>query len=286
MCFVGAFWPSMRQKANAFADINQENMIRERYNSNQSTFGTAGIWQDGVINDLNITVLDAEQAGLLGCWYGNTGGDVDFDGGNNTTDEVGMRLWYASNSTTFQQYGWRRSSNAWVYEETWSNLNGYTSPGCYTWGPSETITYTAFVDLYGSSSIYWRDTSWNKVPTSEHPINQWTNSSVAIPDLGGAANLAYTNSMYGQSASDHMIRGYNITWAAENTTLVPDGDFVVGEEPGVPGTRLAVTELPDPDGIHNDLVIYFQTNGSDITEFRRDSHGGSWTKAALPIPRD
>lgn len=78
--------------------------------------------------------------------------------------------------------------------------------------------------------------------------------------------------------------GYNISWAAENTTILTSNGFVL-EDPGVPGTHMSVTASPDRSG-GNNLYVFYQTNGSDITEFTRDFLGGQWTQLALPIPHD
>jgi hypothetical protein len=56
-----------------FADIGDDNQLKQRSNSNTTSF-----WSDGPLNDMNLTVLDADQVGVQACWYGNAYGDTDY----------------------------------------------------------------------------------------------------------------------------------------------------------------------------------------------------------------
>lgn len=89
-------------------------------------------------------------------------------------DVLGMHLWYASDNTTFKQYGWRYGDEEWDYQEDWKNLNGHAGVGCYSWGEG-TVTYAMFVDLKNTVNFYWKDTNTNMTATDDHPINEWTN---------------------------------------------------------------------------------------------------------------
>lgn len=54
-------------------DIGADNQLKQRSNSN-----TTGLWSNGPLNDMNITVFDADQVGMQACWYGNAYGDADY----------------------------------------------------------------------------------------------------------------------------------------------------------------------------------------------------------------
>lgn len=79
------------------------------------------------------------------------------------------------------------------------------------------------------------------------------------------------------------IQGYNISWSAENTTIVSSDSFTIPLASGIPGTHLSVSALPDASG-GNSLVVFYQTEGDDISQFNRDLDGGQWTTASLAIP--
>jgi hypothetical protein len=88
---------------------------------------------------------------------------------------------------------------------------------------------------------------------------------------------------------DETIRGYNISWGAENTTIFPakDGghgydEWTIPDVVGVPGTHLSNTALPDKSG-GSHLVVFFQTNGTNIAQYARDDTGGPFTSAEVPV---
>ncbi|KAH0138365.1 hypothetical protein KCU84_g17947, partial [Aureobasidium melanogenum] len=248
------------------------------------------IWIEGPLTAGNYTVLDADQVGMQACWYGNDYGDADYkhsplpNQGNTTTNstsgsstDVGMHLWYASDASTFQQLGWRNGDNNWTYQQEWQDKNGHAGLGCYSWGPG-TTTYVMMVNSQNSVEVWWKDTNTNTSSTASHPINQWTNSSVAIDNVYPSTSLGYTNAFYAQG-TDGWITGYNISWASENTTI--ENSFPVNQ-PGILGTHMSVTTLPDPSG-GDSLCVFYQENGSDITFATRDLIQGAWTAAPLEV---
>lgn len=227
---------------------------------------------------------------MQACWYGSDYGDSDYthtplptSGGAAYTNDVGMHMWYAVDDTTFQQWGWRDGDDTWTHQQDWSDFNGHAGVGCYSWGPG-TVTYVMFVDLANSVEFWWKDTNTSVTGNGTHPINKWTNTSIAINNVNPATSLGYTNYFYAQMADTDMIMGYNISWGAENTTFVTGDSFTVEGEPGLSGTHLSVSAIPNFSG-GNDLVVFYQTNGSDISEYTRDLVAGQWTSSSIPIPQ-
>ena len=94
--------------------------------------------------------------------------------------------------------------------------------------------------------------------------------------------MGYTNYLYAQNP-DLTFSGYNVSWTAENTSIPSDGTFVINGDKGLPGSHLSVTALPNTSG-GNSLLAFYQTNGTDITEFVRDLDAGQWTSSSVPIP--
>lgn len=82
---------------------------------------------------------------------------------------------------------------------------------------------------------------------------------------------------------DSTIHGYNITFAAENSTFADE--IVVADSNGpvkfLNGTHMSVTETA------NGLVVLAQTVGDDISMYVRyhgnDQKGSIWTSAKLGI---
>lgn len=98
------------------------------------------------------------------------------------------------------------------------------------------------------------------------------------------SSMGYTNYLYVQNP-DLTISGFNVSFAAENTTVPPgqSNKFVINGAKGLAGTHLSVTALPDSSG-GNSLLAFYQTNGTDVTEFVRDLDAGQWTSSSVPIP--
>ncbi|KAK4502250.1 hypothetical protein PRZ48_005675 [Zasmidium cellare] len=265
--------------------IDQNSTIRQRSNGNASN-----VWVDGPISDMNVKVYDADLIGMQACWYGNDYGDSDYthtplpneDPKANQNHEVGMHMWYASDNTTFQQLGWREGDDTWEYQANFTGRNGHAGVGCYSWGPG-TVTYVMMVNEQNSVEVYWKDTNTNITSTDAHPINEWVKSSIAIPNVHPSTSLGYTNVFYAQDAETLMFKGYNITWAAENSTITGT-NFTVAGEPGLPGTHLSVSAIPNTSG-GNNLVVFYQTNGSDVSEYTRDLVAGQWTSVEIDIPK-
>lgn len=110
-----------------------------------------------------------------------------------------------------------------------------------------------------------------------------TAGSISIPVVQNSS-LGYTSYLYVQNP-DLSISGFNVTFAAENTTIPTDpvDKFTINGAKGLSGTHLSVTALPDSSGGYSLLALY-QTNGTDITEFVRDLEQGQWTSSSVPIP--
>jgi hypothetical protein len=266
-------------------------VVRQKTNTNRTN-----IWQDGPLNDLNLTAYDAPNLGLQACWYGNYYGDSDAskfptqDGKNNTIPFSagihGMHLWYPTDESTFIQYGWYEGQEQWAEQHTWPNMNAHAGVGCYSWGPGST-TYAMMVNHDDTAEIWWKDTNVNTSSTSTHPINTWENATqYAINNVHPSTSLGYTEYLYAQKR-DGTIVGHNINWAAQNTTSIEANMFTVGgvggPMPGVKGTHMSVTAVGDQSG-GTSLYVFYQTRGDDLSVFTRDIKGGQWTEGELPIP--
>ena len=80
-----------------------------------------------------------------------------------------------------------------------------------------------------------------------------------------------------------MLHGYNVTWSAENTTIQAGSDFIVGSTPGISGTHFSVSAIPNPGG-GNNIIVFYQAVGNDVTEYTRDLVAGQWSSVNIQIP--
>jgi hypothetical protein len=261
---------------------------------------TTNIWQPGPLNDLNLKAVDAPSSGLQACWKGDYYGDSDYtkfpttSGVPNTQpfgdDLKGMNLWYAVDDSTFEQYTWYSDKTAWTQVKRWQGFNGHAGVGCFSWGEG-TTTYAMMANKHNDVEFYWKDSNVKTQSLDSHPINSWVNaSSAAIHGVYPTSSLGFTTYFYAQMA-DRSIKGYNITYQAENTTFVPDQTFTItdpaGPSLGLGGTHMSVTTYQEKQGnrtIWDSLYVFYQTAGDDITAFTRPVNGGQWTRGTLSIP--
>ncbi|CAI9636034.1 hypothetical protein GT037_001068 [Alternaria burnsii] len=275
--------------------IDKNNTVKQLIQSN-----TSDIWQPGPLSDLNLKAFDSPTTGLQACYKGNFYGDNDYtkfptaSGLNNTEQfegQTGMNIWFATDDSTFLQYAWYSGQDdTWAKIEPWSGFNGHAGVGCYSWGAG-TTSYAMLNNKDNDVEFWWKDTNQSAPSTPTHPINSWQNASMgAIKDVYPITSLGYTTYFYAQMA-DRSIKGFNITYNAENTTYIEDETFTVTDISnsvvGLGGTHLTVTAFAEKRGeetLWDSLYVFFQTAGDDITAFTRGLNGGEWTKGSLSIP--
>ena len=108
-------------------------------------------------------------------------------------------------------------------------------------------------------------------------------ASVSIPNIDDHASLGYADYLYAQDMNDRTIKGFDIEFAAENTTWKRSLDFQVQGKTGIPGTGLGVSAQPKSAG-GQDMLIFYQTWLSDIAEYKRGLNGSEWTSVNIQIP--
>jgi hypothetical protein len=232
--------------------------------------------------------MDSDAVGMGACWYGKLHNDNDYTNfkpsKNINADpyNVGMRIWFASNTTTFQQYGWRDGDDEWDYQQSWHGKNGHAGIGCYSWAPG-TTTYVMMLNQTNELEIWWKDTNGNLTSTAKHPINKWSDALVQLPwPVDPRTSLAYTQVLYAQSPLTHQFHTYNITFNAEATVLRSNGTSNVslppplnGQVPGIPGSGMASSEINDPEG-KKKIMVFYQMAGDDLVGFVRDFDSNNW----------
>lgn len=97
--------------------------------------------------------------------------------------------------------------------------------------------------------------------------------------------MGYTDFLFAQNP-DLSIGGWNISYSAENTTVLTDQTFTINVGPssnGLPGTHLTNTAVPDESG-GAELQAFYQTNATNIQQTTRDLKSGQWYELDVPIP--
>lgn len=134
--------------------ISKDGYVRQKSSTN-----ITNNWKEGPLNSLNLKALDADSVGLESCWYGNYYGESDYSQSSSTAisspgsaADFGMHLWYTTNNTTFNQYGFRECDSGWANQKTWPRINGLSGVGHYSWGGG-TTTYAMMVNLHNSVEV-------------------------------------------------------------------------------------------------------------------------------------
>jgi hypothetical protein len=262
--------------------IDKNNFVKQITKSN-----TSDIWQPGPLSKLNLKAIDSPSSGLQACWKGNFYGDSDytkfptFSGQQNQQpfdERKGMNIWYAVDDSTFEQYTWYNGQDTWAFVQKWQGFNGHAGVGCYSWGEG-TTTYAMLANKNNDVEFWWKDTNTTTASAES-----------AIRGINPITSLGFTTYFYAQMA-DRSIKGYNITYQAENTTFLKDETFTItdpaGPALGLAGTHLTVTAYAEKAGnrtLWDSLYVFYQTKGDDITAFTRSLNGGEWTRGTLNIP--
>jgi hypothetical protein len=267
-------------------------MLRQKSWTNDTN-----IWDEGLLNQLNLNVYENPTVGLQACWKGNFYGDSDYtkfptpsgqENQQHFSERKGMDLWYALDDSTFQQYSWYEGQDQWKAMDKWLGKNTHAGVACYSWGEG-TTTYAMMVNQANETEIWWKDTNTTMTSTDDHPINSWRNASQgAIANVYPTTSMGYTTYFYAQM-EDKSMKGFNITYAAENTTIADSFAITdpAGPVNGLAGTHLTMTAYAEKDGnttLWDSLYVFYQTSGDDITAFTRPIKGGEWTKGSLQIP--
>lgn len=114
-------------------------------------------------------------------------------------------------------------------------------------------------------------------------------SSRSAPTVFGSVDpstgLSFHSNLYGKSLDSGQVQGWNITFSAENTTTGSTTLSNVFGDPAIVGSHLWTWTVP-PTGEPNEVLVFYQTHGDDITVYSGNPSSGAWTPTTIPIPSD
>ena len=108
-------------------------------------------------------------------------------------------------------------------------------------------------------------------------------ASTQFPAVDPNTGLSFHGDLYGKVLGSGRIQGWNVTFDAENTGITSstlstvDGDLPTGD------SRLFAITVP-PTGPPEEVFVFYQTQGDDITMYSGNVTSGKWTTTVLPIP--
>lgn len=128
-------------------DIDKNDTIRQRTNDN-----VTNKWSDGPLGSANLKVNDADLASFTVCW----------------SQENSLRLYFASDNTTLQEYESHDESGGWSLQRSWSGYSGVGGIGCPYRGDYNE-TYVALINSMNEVELWWRNQT-----TSANDTAVWT----------------------------------------------------------------------------------------------------------------
>lgn len=110
----------------AGSDIDSNDHIRQRSGNNR--------WTEASISEARLTAWNGDLVGLAAC-----------DSAIN--ESIPIRLFYAFNSTSFEEYLWKADEDEWVWQQTWPDYSAAAGVGCHTG-----VGYNRYVGLVRPSN--------------------------------------------------------------------------------------------------------------------------------------
>jgi hypothetical protein len=155
--------------------VDIDGHIRQKSNSN-----ITNTWVDGTINSLNLAVYSASPIALQACWYGNlytnaSSLEIPLINGTSPDPGAGMRLWYPSDESTWQQYSTYEGASTWTVQKPLQAFSAHAGFTCNTELPG-TVDYIMGVTSHDTVELWWEDSSSTLASTQAHPVGSWTNS--------------------------------------------------------------------------------------------------------------
>ena len=111
-------------------------------------------------------------------------------------------------------------------------------------------------------------------------------ASISIPNIDSTSGLAFgsgPNYLYAKIVGDNVIHDWNITFAAENSTITSGVPLKVQGDPSMNGTHMAALSNLYTD---SEVLLMYQTQDGNITAYSQSLPGREWNATIVPIPED
>ena len=110
-------------------------------------------------------------------------------------------------------------------------------------------------------------------------------ASLVFPKIEPTTGLAYRSSLFTKLAANGTMRSYNISFDAKNSSIMPSDLSIVDGNSGVSDTRISTWAVP-AKGEPEQLLLFYQRSGDDITMKSGSVSTGVWTEGTIPVPNE
>ncbi|KAI9802583.1 MAG: hypothetical protein M1833_001656 [Piccolia ochrophora] len=229
----------------------------------QSIRSTDGTWARGSLGRQKFQASNSSSTGLSSCsskFYGKP-----FDG---TTR--GLRIYFGNADHKVQELTWTEGDEEWSLGETFADSNGDGGVECTVAASSVTNVWL----LTATNKLEQRWYQFNESVTApNHPSKTWVPQLTydnVLPNSAISAITAEENRLIHVQQPDHFVRQLFVTGGAQSGAW--GTSLVVGSQPAVPGTKLAISFVPTTKTTH----VFFQTNATTLTQFSRVDRDTNW----------
>ncbi|KAI9752050.1 MAG: hypothetical protein M4579_005778 [Chaenotheca gracillima] len=254
--------------------VDENNTLQERINSNLTASG----WAHGSLGDGNFKVSESSHVGLTACrnyqWYGAPYNSSGF----------GIRLYYGGDDHAVRELQWSYGHQAWGAGAVFDDANGDGGMECTIDDTNEnSVTNLWLLNKAGELEHRWYDFNETaKTPT--HPSNTWVKgNSIAGPTKDSAIAairvLPGTQKLVHAQLDGGIVREYVAEGAAELSNFTTYQS--ISGSPAIVGGRLGSVVLTTNHG-GQEIHVFYQTNGTDVTDFIRTLDGDTWSPNSVP----
>ncbi|KAI9760935.1 MAG: hypothetical protein M1835_000074 [Candelina submexicana] len=256
--------------------IDVDGYLQESINSNK----TQGGWFTGPLGQGRFKVSDSPHVGLSAChnpqWYGAP----------YNSSAGGLRLYYGAGNHTVQELRWIDGRTAWEMGANFPDSDGDGGVECtvaHSAPPS--ITNLWLLNTKGELEQRWFDFN-ESAATNGHKVGVWS-KALTYPGPRPQSHITAITASKDQKLvhfqlANNTVRELIVEGTAESTIVRSYLD--IKEKPALPGSHLGSVVLNTTLG-GQEIHVYYQTNGSDISEFVRTLDGLSWAEDVVPLTK-
>ncbi|MCJ1265760.1 hypothetical protein MMC22_005640 [Lobaria immixta] len=237
--------------------IDTSNFLQDLVRSNESDE-----WQKGTLGELQIATSESATVGLYAS-------PTRFE------SNIDMLLYYGTKDNLVQELTYSSTNQSWQSGFSFAKSNGNSGIQLVYHPEVASIHLLLLLNSDYHLELWWKDSNETSVASPAHPVGEWTRHMVATnATVSHSSSLGMINAgrLLYQDPSNQIIEIEIIVAGPETSGFKyhessQDGSNALAAEPN---TRIASYAFVTIE--NTERVFYLQTNGSNIVEYRYDSH--------------
>lgn len=201
-----------------------------------------------------------------------------------------IRLFYASDNTTFEEYLWFAQDDVWAWQRSWKGYSGTAGVACDHQG-DPFYRYVGMVNLQNQLEFWYQvkgdddlSAEWLKckcdhIKALAGDTDVFFTASNSVDNVHPASSLSFFKQVaVWQEHLTGRIKVYLMIWEGEGTKPTTDYSPDIAYK-GLLGTRI------DAMAVAKELVyVFYQRDGEDVARLARNLDiDKAWTPIMLPV---